>query len=85
MFFHKVVINENVVYVNNYKITKPLSKNVVHECAKCDKCIGESKRHHQKLIQAKPCVANNIFFIPFYNSNLVIFRMQVNPIENLNS
>jgi hypothetical protein len=43
MFFHIVVIDQNVVYVYDHKIIKPLLENVVHECAKCGKCIGESK------------------------------------------
>jgi hypothetical protein len=47
MFLHKVIIDQNVVYVYDLKIIKPLLENVVHECVKCDKCIGESKRHHQ--------------------------------------
>jgi hypothetical protein len=47
MLLHKVVIDQNVVYVYDYKIIKPLLENVIHECAKCGGCIGESKRHHQ--------------------------------------
>jgi len=47
VLFHRDVINQNVVYVYDHKIIKPLSENVIHECAKCGRCIGESKRHHQ--------------------------------------
>jgi hypothetical protein len=50
MLFHKVVIDQNVVYVYDHKIIKPLFKNVVHKCAKCGRCIGELRRHHQKLV-----------------------------------
>jgi len=64
MFFHKVVIDQNVIYVNNYKIIKPLLKNVVHECAKCGGWIGESKRHHQELIEVRPCVASGFSSSP---------------------
>jgi hypothetical protein len=46
MFLHGINIDENVVYVYDHKIIKPLSKDVIHECAKCGGCIGESKRHH---------------------------------------
>jgi hypothetical protein len=46
MLFHKVVIDQNVVYVYDHKIIKPPPENVIHECAKCGGCIGESKRHH---------------------------------------
>jgi hypothetical protein len=46
MHFHKVVIDQNVVYVYDHKIIKALPENVVHECAKCGRCIGEFKRHH---------------------------------------
>jgi hypothetical protein len=46
MLLHKVVIDQNVIDVYNHKIIKPLSKNVIHEGAKCGRCIGEPKRHH---------------------------------------
>jgi hypothetical protein len=46
---HIVAIDQNLVYVYDHKVIEPLSKNVVHECAKCGGCINESKRH-QKLI-----------------------------------
>jgi len=72
MLLHGVAINQNVIYVDNHKIIKPFSKNVVHEGAKCGRCIGESKRHHQELVRTIPCATNNLLFIPFCNSNLVI-------------
>jgi hypothetical protein len=50
ILFHGVVIDQNVVYVDDHKIIKPLSENVIHEGAKCGRCIRESKRHHQELI-----------------------------------
>jgi hypothetical protein len=50
MLLHGVAINQNVVYVDNHKVVKPLSKNVIHEGAKCGGCIGEPKWHHQKFI-----------------------------------
>jgi hypothetical protein len=40
MLFHRVVIDQNVVYIDDCKIIEPFSKNVVHECAKCGGCIG---------------------------------------------
>jgi hypothetical protein len=46
MLLHRVVIDQNVVYVYNHKVIKPLLENVIHESAKCGGCIGESKRHH---------------------------------------
>jgi hypothetical protein len=50
MLFQKVVIDQKVVSVYNHKIIKPLLENVVHECAKCGMCIGESKQHHQEFV-----------------------------------
>jgi hypothetical protein len=41
MLLHRVAIDQNVIHAYNHKIIKPLSENVVHECAKCGKCIGE--------------------------------------------
>jgi hypothetical protein len=72
MLLHGVAINQNVVYVDDHKVIKPFSENVIHECAKCGGRIGESKRHHQELVGTIPCVTSNFFFIPFCNSNLVI-------------
>jgi hypothetical protein len=43
MFFYIVVINQNVIYVDDYKIIKPLLKNVVHECAKCGATLVNPK------------------------------------------
>ncbi len=40
-----VAIDQNVVYVYDHKIIKPFQENVIHECAKHGKCIGESKRY----------------------------------------
>jgi hypothetical protein len=74
MLLHKVVIDQNAFYVYDHKIIKPLSKNVVHECAKCGGCIGESKRHHQEFVKTIPCVVNGLLFVPFHNLNLVIFQ-----------
>jgi len=39
IFLYGVVINQNVVYVNDHKVIKPLSENVIHEGAKCGGCI----------------------------------------------
>jgi hypothetical protein len=50
MLLHKITINQNVIYAYDHKIIKPLSKNVIHEGAKCGGCIGESKMHLQKLV-----------------------------------
>jgi len=72
ILLHKVVIDQNVIYVYDHKIIKPFLENVVYECAKCGECIGESKKHHQELVSAIPCVANKFVFVPFHNLNLVI-------------
>jgi hypothetical protein len=50
MFLHNVAINQNVIYVYNHKIINLFLENVVLECAKYGRCIGESKRHHQKFV-----------------------------------
>jgi hypothetical protein len=46
MLLHKVVIDQNVVYVDDDEIIRPFPKNVIHESAKCGECISEPKRHH---------------------------------------
>jgi hypothetical protein len=38
MLFHGVAINQNVIYVDDHKVIKPLSENVIHEGAKCGGC-----------------------------------------------
>ncbi len=50
MLFHGVAIDQNVVYVYDREIIKPLLENVIHESAKCGGHIGESKGHHQELV-----------------------------------
>jgi hypothetical protein len=50
MLFHRVAIDQNVIYVYDHKVIKPLLENVIHESAKCGECIGESKRHHQEFV-----------------------------------
>jgi hypothetical protein len=72
MLLHGIAINQNVVYVNDHKVIKPLSENVIHEGAKCGGCIGESKRHHQELIGTIPYATSSFSLIPLCNSNLVI-------------
>jgi hypothetical protein len=72
MLLHIVDIDQNVVYVYDHKIIKPFPENVIHECVKCGRCIGESKRHHQEFVRVIPCVRSSLFFIPFHISNLVI-------------
>jgi hypothetical protein len=67
MLLHKVVINQNVVYVFDHKIIKPFLENVIHECAKCGECIGESKMHKNHTLCGKRSSLH-----PFYNLNLVI-------------
>jgi hypothetical protein len=72
MLLHGIAINQNVVYVDDHKVIKPLSKNVIHEGAKCGECISEPKRQHQELVGTIPCVTSSFFFIPLCNSNLVV-------------
>jgi hypothetical protein len=72
MLLHGATINQNVVYVDDHKVIKPLSENVIHEGAKCGGCIGEAKRHHQEFVGTIPCAASGLFLIPLSNSNLVI-------------
>jgi len=50
MLFHRIVVEQNFIYVYDHKVIKPLLENVIHEGAKCGGCIGESKRHHQELV-----------------------------------
>jgi hypothetical protein len=50
MFLHKVVIDQNVIYVYNHEAIKALLENVILEGEKCGEYIGESKRHHQELV-----------------------------------
>jgi len=50
MLLHGIAIDQNVIYVYEHKIIKPLTKNVVHERAKCGERIGESEGHHQEFI-----------------------------------
>jgi hypothetical protein len=49
-FLHGDVVEQNLIYVYDYKIIKPLLENVVHDYAKHGECIGEPKRHHQELV-----------------------------------
>ncbi len=51
MLFHGIAINQNVVYVDDHNVIKPLSENVIHEGAKCGRCIVEPKRYHQELVR----------------------------------
>jgi len=50
MFLHRVAIDQNVIYVYDHEVIKPLLENVIHESAKCGGHIGESKRHHQEFV-----------------------------------
>jgi hypothetical protein len=64
MLLHAVAINQNVIYVDDDKVIKPLSENVIHEGAKCGGCIGESKMHHQELVGTIPCATSSFFSSP---------------------
>jgi hypothetical protein len=50
MFLQGASIDQNVVYVDNNKVIKSFSENVIHENAKCGGCVGELERHHQKFV-----------------------------------
>jgi hypothetical protein len=50
MLFQGPTIDQNVVYVDNDKVIKPIPENVIHESAKCGGCVGEPKRHHQEFV-----------------------------------
>jgi len=50
MLLQGAIIDQNVVYVDDDKIIKPFSENVIHESAKCGGCVGEPKRHHQEFV-----------------------------------
>jgi hypothetical protein len=66
MLLHRVATDQNVIYVYDNKVIIPLLENVLHESAKCVGCIGESKRHDQKLIRVIPCVTNDPFAIQIW-------------------
>jgi hypothetical protein len=46
MLLQGATIDQNVVYVDDNKVIKSFSENVIHENAKCGECVGEPKRHH---------------------------------------
>jgi hypothetical protein len=50
MLLQGATINQNVIYVDDYKIIKPFLENVIHKSAKCGGCISEPKGHHQELV-----------------------------------
>jgi len=50
MLLQGTTIDQNVIYVDDHKIIKPFTENVIHENAKCGGCIGEPKGHHQEFI-----------------------------------
>jgi hypothetical protein len=50
MLLQGATIDQNVVYVNDDKVIKPFSENVIHESAKHGGCVGEPKRHHQEFV-----------------------------------
>jgi hypothetical protein len=50
MFFQGAIIDQNVVYVEDYKVIKPFPENVIHESAKCGGGIGEPKGHHHEFV-----------------------------------
>ncbi len=83
MLLQGATIDQNVVYVNDYKIIKPFSENIVHEGAKRGGCIGEPKGHHQEFVGAIPRAISGLFFVPFRNPNLIIPGTEVNPAKNL--
>jgi hypothetical protein len=75
MLLQEITIDQNVVYVDDDKVIKPFLENIVHESAKCGRCIGEPKRYHQEFVWVIPHAISSFFFIPFRNSNLVIPQM----------
>jgi hypothetical protein len=50
MFFEGATIDQNVVYVDDHKVIKPLPEDVIHDSAKCGRCIGELKGHHHEFV-----------------------------------
>ncbi len=50
MLLQGAIIDQNVVYVDDDKIIKPFSKNVIHESVERGGCISEPKKHHQEFI-----------------------------------
>jgi hypothetical protein len=50
MLLQGAAIDQNVIYVDDDKVIKPFSENVIHESAECGRCIGEPEGHHQEFV-----------------------------------
>ena len=43
-------VDEDIVEIDNNKSIKERTKNIVHECGKCSRCVGEAERHDGELV-----------------------------------
>ena len=50
MLLQGLAIDDNVIKINNNEAIEKKSKYLVHEGAKCGRCIYENKGHDKELV-----------------------------------
>jgi len=77
-FTNLLTINQDIIKVNDYKLTNKSTQHMIYQSHKSTRCISKSKRHNQPLIQTIFSFKNSFSFIPFFHPNLMITTFKIN-------
>ena len=70
-------VDEDIVEIDNNKSIKERMKDIVHECGKCSRCVGEAERHDSELVGAIAGDAGGLRLVSLLDPHLEVHALQV--------
>ena len=70
-------VHEDIFEIDNNKSIKERTKNIVDECEKCSRCVGEAERHDGELVRAIAGDAGGLHLISLLDPHLEVLALQV--------
>jgi hypothetical protein len=83
MFFLTFRKDQDIVNEDHDKLVQFFHENRIHQVHEVSGGVGQTKRHHQILIETVSGGEGSLWYIFFTNLDLMIARMKVNLQENL--
>ena len=74
MFLRILGIYQDIVNEDNYELIKVRVKHPIHEVHKCNRCICQTKWHHQELVMTITSPKCRLGYINLFNPQLVVSR-----------
>jgi hypothetical protein len=70
-------INENIIDEDRYELIQLIHEDRVHKVHEVGRCIGETKRHHQKFIKTVSGGESCLWNVTRSNLNLMVARSKI--------